>query len=276
MTEKRVLILHMPVFHTGYLRFFKKHKSSIQSIYLVDKKFLKTMPDYVEDISALDVVTVQKILKYFGFPKVFLLSKNTTKSLANKKLLFIDDQYSREIQSTYFPKADCRLASVFLRWDRTKVLSQENVSSPASGSRQDVVFIKRAYVEAKKSSDWWRQVGAVLVRGEKMIFSAYNEGVPSDHTPYEYGALRDMLKVGEHPEISSTIHAEQKIVASAAKKGLSLLGTELYVTHFPCSVCAKLIAFSGIQTCYFTEGSSNADGSLVFSSLGVKVLRVKF
>ncbi|MBL7150255.1 MAG: hypothetical protein ISS84_01385, partial [Candidatus Pacebacteria bacterium] len=48
----------------------------------------------------------------------------------------------------------------------------------------------------------------------------------------------------------------------------------LYLTHFPCSVCAKLIAYSGIKNLYFSEGASNLDGKKILELVGVKITRV--
>ncbi len=107
-----------------------------------------------------------------------------------------------------------------------------------------------------------------------MVLRSYNMGVPDDNTPYQLGSIRDLFKAGERQEMSPTIHAEQAIVSEAAKRGIKLLGTSLYLTHYPCPLCAKLIAYSGIKKLYFSEGASNLDGGKVMESFDIKIFRI--
>jgi len=79
---------------------------------------------------------------------------------------------------------------------------------------------------------------------------------------------------GERQDIANTIHAEQYIISQAAKEGIFTKGLSLYVTTFPCPVCAKLIACSGIQHLYFGEGGSNFDARKVLESVGVTIVYV--
>ena len=50
-----------------------------------------------------------------------------------------------------------------------------------------------------------------------------------------------------------TTHAEANAIVQAAKNGVSINGSEIYVTASPCYNCFKLIANSGIKTIYFDE-----------------------
>ena len=80
-----------------------------------------------------------------------------------------------------------------------------------------------------------------------------------------------MFVAGERQDLASTVHAEQYIIAKAAREGISVNGLSMYVTTFPCPVCAKLIACSGIKNIYFGEGGSNFDAKKVLESAGVKI-----
>jgi dCMP deaminase len=155
------------------------------------------------------------------------------------------------------------------------VFAEEDPNITISKNSFDTEAIQQAQIEAQKSSDWWRQVGAVLVKGGEIVDRAFNEAMFSDHAPYQRGAVRDSLNPGERPELSDTIHAEQKIITNAAKKGVSLEGTSLYVTHFPCPVCAKLIVHSGIKNCYFLQGSSSLKGKELLENAGVNLARIE-
>lgn len=46
---------------------------------------------------------------------------------------------------------------------------------------------------------------------------------------------------------ANSLHAEQNAIVQAAKRGTSLKGAILYVTHTPCPVCVKLLINLGIS-----------------------------
>ncbi|GAA4241044.1 hypothetical protein GCM10022254_68330 [Actinomadura meridiana] len=70
------------------------------------------------------------------------------------------------------------------------------------------------------------------------------------------------------------IHAGASIISRAARKGVSLEGTDLYVTTFPCPACARLIAESGIARCFFTAPYSLLEGDEVLRTAGVELIWV--
>ncbi len=50
-----------------------------------------------------------------------------------------------------------------------------------------------------------------------------------------------------------TVHAEANAIAQAAKHGVMIDGSDLYVTASPCLTCFKLVANAGIRTVYYKE-----------------------
>ncbi|MEK7642258.1 MAG: dCMP deaminase family protein [Patescibacteria group bacterium] len=273
--KKQDLIIHLPVVHKGYLDFFDSYKKSIDKIYLINDSLLEELSEFKPDIASIKPKIAAELLKKIGYPNTEVLSKNTIKKIAKHSILLINDEVSRNLYNKFLSKSDVKWDSVFLRWDRTSVLSTNPIKHKISNSLFDKKMMKMAYMEAQNSSDWWRQVGAVLVKNKKRLITTYNQSIPNDHTPYQVGAVRDYLNVGERPDLSNTIHAEQWIIAQAAKEGVSLKGGRIYVTHFPCAVCAKIIAYSGIEKCYYGEGSANLDGETSLRSVGVEIISVK-
>src|SRR5690606_20034318 len=86
---------------------------------------------------------------------------------------------------------------------------------------------------AKKSKDS-TQVGAVLVGPEKEVrLTAYN-GPPRGVEDTQERRVRPAKYL-------YASHAEQNLVAFAALEGISTKGCTVYVTHMPCSACAKTI-----------------------------------
>jgi len=91
------------------------------------------------------------------------------------------------------------------------------------------------------------RVGAVAVKDGYILATGYN-GAPRgmDHC-LDVGCLI----VDGH--CHRAVHAEQNVIAMAARKGISLEGATLYVTHFPCDTCFKLVINAGIKEIVYEE-----------------------
>lgn len=50
------------------------------------------------------------------------------------------------------------------------------------------------------------------------------------------------------------VHAEQNAVIQAAYFGVSVKGSTIYTTTYPCSMCAKLLINAGIKEIVYLEG----------------------
>jgi len=113
----------------------------------------------------------------------------------------------------------------------------------------DEYFMEVAHVVRKRSTCLRRQVGAVLVKGKRILATGYN-GAPSGLAHCgEVGCLREELNIpsGERHEICRGAHAEQNAIAQAALHGIGTSGSEIYVTAHPCSVCVKILINAGVR-----------------------------
>lgn len=54
-------------------------------------------------------------------------------------------------------------------------------------------------------------------------------------------------------EFGRSVHAEMAAITTAARLGISLVGATMYVTTFPCHICARHIVASGIRNVYYVE-----------------------
>lgn len=94
-----------------------------------------------------------------------------------------------------------------------------------------------------------RQVGALIVKDKRILTTGYN-GAPTGclHCE-EVGCLRNELNVpsGERHELCRASHAEQNAIVQAAKNGISINNSTLYVTIQPCVICTKLAINAGIK-----------------------------
>lgn len=65
----------------------------------------------------------------------------------------------------------------------------------------------------------------------------------------------------------STIHAEQNLIAHAARRGISINGSTVFVTHSPCWKCVPLMIQSGVsEVVYIDEHRSLADVTKEYGS----------
>jgi len=103
---------------------------------------------------------------------------------------------------------------------------------------------------------------------------AHNEHRPTEYSPYLHGDPRNEFSRGVHIELSTAIHAEAAIVARAARDGITLAGTDLYVSTFPCPGCARLVAEAGVRRVFFAGPYAVLDGDAVLRAAGVELVWV--
>ena len=65
--------------------------------------------------------------------------------------------------------------------------------------------------------------------------------------------MREQLGVpsGQRHEICRGLHAEQNAIIQAARYGIDIEGSSIYITTEPCSVCAKMLINAGIKEIVF-------------------------
>jgi dCMP deaminase len=137
-------------------------------------------------------------------------------------------------------------------------------------------FMQIAVVVATRSTCLRRQVGAVIVKNRQILATGYN-GVPRglQHCS-ERGCLREQLGVpsGERHELCRGLHAEQNAIIQAAYHGVAIQGAELYCTHQPCAVCAKMLVNADIVAVYFAGAYPDELAMEVFREAGTRLTRM--
>lgn len=106
---------------------------------------------------------------------------------------------------------------------------------------------------ATKSKCIKAQQAAIVVKDNRIISFGYN------------GPPQKSLNCNEHENGDSIcgkdiagscflgIHAEQNAIAFAAREGIQLKGTDIYITQSPCLACAKLILAAQIKNVYYIQ-----------------------
>lgn len=155
-----------------------------------------------------------------------------------------------------------------------------------------------AHEVAKMSHARRRQVGAVIVKDDRVISMGYN-GMPAgwenncenkefmsrdaggwldfeeieQRWPFEEKSDEDDSYIGRYRLVTKpeVLHAESNAIAKLARSTESGLGADLFVTTAPCLDCAKLIHQSGISRVWFSSAYRDDAGVRFLKASGVEV-----
>jgi dCMP deaminase len=136
----------------------------------------------------------------------------------------------------------------------------------------DEYFLKIASVVAERSTCLRHHVGAVAVRNKHILSTGYNGAAAGVKDCLELGCLRDEQGIasGTRHEICRGIHAEQNVIVQASLHGVSLEGADIYCTHSPCILCAKMLANAKIKRFVTFGNYSDNSFSDLFKEVGIK------
>ncbi len=137
----------------------------------------------------------------------------------------------------------------------------------------DHYFMQIAKVVATRSTCLRRHVGALLVIDKRILSTGYNGAPTGLKHCAEVGCLREKLKVpsGERHELCRGLHAEQNAIIQAAIHGVAIKGATLYCTHYPCSVCAKMLINAGIKKIFLAENYPDKLAKEIFKEAGIDI-----
>jgi dCMP deaminase len=273
-----VAIAYVPVLHEGYRRFLVAHAKDAP-LYLIGPELHEDYRPLAKDIRALDPELVASAIAAWEIcSEVNMLDVVLAERLAaeSPSITLPAEDVSYRLVERFFSRCEVRYDTVFLRWDKTRTTALREPSAPPAGDGDEAFaqIAAAAEEQAQTSADWWRHVGAAIRFADGTIEAAVNEHLPHTHSPYAVGDPRANFYKGVALELSTAVHAEAKLIATAARRGISTEGAAMYVTDFPCPPCAKLIAGAGIARLYFREGYAVLDGEDVLQDAGVEVLRV--
>lgn len=111
----------------------------------------------------------------------------------------------------------------------------------------DEYFMSIALLASCRSPCQRLNVGSVIVKNNRLISMGYNGYIPG--APH-------ISRVQDNHE-QSIIHSEINAITDCAKRGVSLEGSKIYITHFPCPNCFKSIAACGIKEVIYLDDYNN-------------------
>ena len=129
-------------------------------------------------------------------------------------------------------------------------------------------FMAQSLVISTRSTCDRLMVGAVIVRNNRMIATGYNGSVSGLTHCIDHGCF----VVDGH--CIRTIHAEVNAVIQCAKMGTSTDGAEIYITHFPCYNCSKVIIQAGIKKVHYLYDYRNDPNAIdLFKECNIQVTK---
>lgn len=276
---KKAVIAYVPVLHEGYRAFFERHASD-GDLFVFGNEIISRFAHLSKEIRQLDPDLVRASVEAWGlFDNVTVLDMATLTRIVEEKRLIVmpREDVALRLWQEVFPRNEVVLDPIFLRWDKHNSVTENpvNPDSVISSDDFDREMMSLVDRESEKSSDWWRRIGCAVVKDRGVLISTCNRHLPSEHAPYTNGDPRNNFHKGVHSELGTSIHAEAGAIASAAKEGVRLDGSHMYVTTFPCPPCAKLIASSGIRKLFYRVGYGMLDGESVLRQSGVEIVRVE-
>ena len=273
------ILLYLPVVHAGHEGFFARHGDAAE-VLVLGAGFRAVFKSLGKDIRALPPARAAEFLRVMlpGTAVRVIEPADLPAAVTAGTLVLPDEDVTRALAAGHRLGEGRELVfdKTFLRWDRewSQATRPADPDGTLAAGDLPAALLARARELADRSSDWWRQVGAIAWRGEEILGAAWNRHAPTEYAPYVDGDPRDNFSRGVRADLSTAAHAEASVIARAARDGIRLAGAGIYVTTFPCPACARLIAESGFRRCYFSGSYSVLDGDRVLRSADVELLWV--
>jgi len=146
---------------------------------------------------------------------------------------------------------------------------------------RDLYYMFLAEAARSQANCLGSEVGAILVRGDRVISTGYNGTPAGFHNCRDGGCLRcserdkrdrDAAYKSPHPEVMAgkaldiclCVHAEQNTLLNAARHGIAVKDAVLYVTHQPCFSCLKESVQAGIsRIAFLLDWHATSDSTLL-------------
>lgn len=264
--------------HAGYLKFFRTYAGSI--LYVLGDEFVQEFPALVRNLPGVKAEEARKMIQALCiFAEVRVLIPALLDAIRQSNIVMPDEDVSHAFAEKYLPnKRDIMFDGNWrLRWDWGAVQKSRRPKGErvVSVDELDQELMRQAFRESWRSPDWWRQIGAMLVKDGIVLLAAYNRHVPHEQSNYLYGDPRSNFGPGQCIEVSAAAHAEMVLLGVAAARGICTKGCDLVVTTFPCPPCAYPWSFAGIRRLYYAEGYSLVAGAEALQAKGVEIIRVQ-
>lgn len=132
---------------------------------------------------------------------------------------------------------------------------------------EDENMIVLALIYARLSVSKRGNMGAIIVRPSASTSSASAQPIVIGHSN-NHPLPTPLNRNGKHAEL----HAEARAICVAARNGVSLLGSTIYVSFPPCAACAQLIVGCGITRCVYRRRQLSEESILLAHEAGIELV----
>ena len=135
----------------------------------------------------------------------------------------------------------------------------------------DKYFMQLAHLVSKRTNCMKRAVGCVIVKESRIVATGYN-GTPFGMENCNKGGCQrcnSMSKSGVGLDQCYCIHAEENAVIEGGRQKTQ--GGTVYVTTYPCLMCAKKLVQAGIERIVYDRDYDMPITKNFFAQLHIKV-----
>src|SRR3990167_4561191 len=130
-------------------------------------------------------------------------------------------------------------------------------------------FMNIAKQVASRSTCDRKHVGAVIARDKTILSKGYNGSIRGMPHCDEVGHMM------ENDHCVATIHAENNAVLQAAKNGVMIDKSEIYITASTCWPCFKMLVNAGIKKIYYGEFYRDERIFDIAKKIGIELVHIK-
>lgn len=278
-TADRALVAFVSSPHAGYLKLFRKYGGHGSMLYVLGSEFIEQFTALKRFLPAATPEENCRMVHALGiFDAVRVLTLDRLADVRGKDIVMPDEDVSHAVAEKYLPEEAVSFDGTWrLRWDWGATLQNRRPEGETVVTRGE--FERRLMLDAlglaKKSPDWWRQNGALLLRDGEVLLAAFNRHMPHEQSAYLEGDPRDNFGPGVRVEISLAAHAESSLIATAARRGIRTEGCDLVSPIFPCPWCANnTVSQSGLKSLYYMEGYTVVAGADAIRAANIEIIRV--
>ena len=140
----------------------------------------------------------------------------------------------------------------------------------------DEYYMKEAHIQKDNSMCIRTKVGAILVKDGAIIGQGYNNVTGGVEDCVKMGCIREKMHIphGERREVCRAICAEQVALTEAARNGISTDGATIYVTTYPCYICAKMLVSAGINEIIYDNDYPDELSKQFLKEAGINVRKI--
>ena len=137
----------------------------------------------------------------------------------------------------------------------------------------DEYFMEMTRIIARRSTCLKAEMGAVLVKGQRLLTSGYFGPPKGMKHCEETGCIRDKMTLpdGVRVEVCRGVTAIQNAIIQGAIFGISVEGSTLYTTHTPCNISAQMLVNAGIRRIVIERGYPDGLALKALVDAGVEI-----